>query len=256
MILFTPLRTRRLNIQLQELTIRDTIMLCKMPASQHEAGTGALLEKTVEPNQKPLPGEITDLRLMTVQERAFIAAHYLAHVTETGPDFLIGEKGRFSNYLHMDRNAPPESHPIGEVAGDYWHLYPLLGTHAESIERLMLCGALSADRFGWWVGAMAAQMVRDGHAPFDVESCTDAVLDEHIAMLAETYSSFPESDFMSLLFAFLSAQDSMQHIFKMDFADDGLVFMPNGEVPGLPPARFPFSDAVGQRAFEVFGTPD
>lgn len=254
MINFSPLRTRRLQVQLQELTIGAAIALCKMPPNQHEAGTTALIAATVTPNERPLPGEVTDPRLWTVQERALVVSHYLAHTVETGPDFHIGASGKLSNYLDLERDVPPEFVDLGVVAGDKWLLYPLLGTHAESIERLVLTGQLPAERHGWWMGAMAAQLVRDGEEQFDVLSCTEAQLDARIAERSAIFKQFPESDFMDMLFAFLVGCEKLQHVFRIDFADDGILVLPNKEVPGLPPARFPFSDAISTRAFEVFGS--
>ena len=254
MINFSPLRTRRLKVQLQELTIGDTIALCKMPPNMHEAGTAALIAATLVANDRPLPGEVTDPRLWTVQERALVASHYLAHTVESGPDFAIGRDGKLSSYLDMERDAPPEKYDLGLVAGDNWFIYPLLGAHVESIERLVASGRLPAERHGWWLGAMAAQLVRHGEEPFDVLSCTDAALDSRLDDLAVIYKNFPESDFMDLLFAFLAGQEQLQHLFRMEFAEDGLVVMPNKEAPGLPPARFPFSNAISTRAFQVFGS--
>lgn len=256
MIVFSPLRTRRLTVQLEELTIGQAIALCKIPPSHHEAGIAALLAAVARPGDKLLPGEVTDPRLWTVQERAFVVAHYRAHLGDEGPDFRIGETGKLSDYLQPEVDAPPERASLGNIAGDHWHLHPLLGAHAEAIERLVLTERLPAARHGWWVGAMAAQLVSASAEPLDVDSCSPAQLDEQIRQRAEIFLAFPESDFMDLLLAFLGGQDELAHLFRLEFDDDGLVFMPKAEVPGLPPARFPFADAIGARAWAVFGSTD
>jgi hypothetical protein len=254
MIVFTPLRTRRLNVRLNELTIDDAIYLCRMPPHMQEAGITELLKRTMEPETKPRSGQITDPLLMTVGERAMIVGHYIAHQFENNPDFPVGEHGKFSDYL-MAVDAPlKDKVDAGKVASDHWHLTPLLGAHAEAIERMVVDERLPAGRHGWWIGAMACQMLRAGtDKPFDVANETPAALEEHIEARAAVFRGYPESAFMDILYAFIGANATIDHLMKLDFDDEGIVFMPVREAPGLTPARFPFVDAVSERTQAVFG---
>lgn len=256
MITITPVRTPRITAEMQELTAGDVIDLCALPADQHERGATELLKRIVKPEDKPRVGQVTDVRLWTVQERAFVIAHYIAHVAEDGPDFSVGEQGKYSDYIVDGIGATPEQVSLGVVAEDNWSLGPLLGAHAESIERLVTSGRLAASRVGWWVGCMAAQLLRAGDDPFDTANRMDADLDEHIAERAQIFMAFPESDFMDLLQAFLLGNDKLEHLLRVEFIDDGLVFMPKEEAPGKNPARFPVSAAISQRAAQALGRPE
>lgn len=264
MIVFTPLRTPRLNVRLNELSIHDAIYLCRMRPDMNEAGTSEMLARVVEPDAKPRVGQVIDPRLWTVQERAMVVAHYLVHLNPDNPDFTLGD-ARFSDYLLEERNAPPERVELGTVADDEWHLYPLLGAHAESIERLILSGRLPPGRHGWWLGAMGAMLVRARQdvpflplvtregKPFRIDDVSDAAIDEHIAARASIFDQFPETAFMDLLYAFVDGVRRLDHLFRLDFSEDGVVFMPVREVPGNAPARFPFGECVTERTAAVFG---
>src|SRR5262245_7316563 len=99
MITFSKIRTRRLAVTLREMTIGDTIYLCKLPPDLNEAGTTETLKRIVEPDAQPRGGQVTDPLFWTVQERALCIAHYLAHTQEDGnPDFAVGD-GKYSDYL-------------------------------------------------------------------------------------------------------------------------------------------------------------
>lgn len=246
MIAFSTLRTRRLNVKLRELTIGETMYLCKLPSHLNEAGTTALLEKIVEPTDKPARDQVTDPRLWTVHERAFVVAHYIAHVGDE-PDFAVGKDARYSNYLNMDKQDVRESIDLGLVAGDKWIIRPLLGIHAESIERLINEERIDGERQGWWLGAMAAMMTLESGA--DV---LDAELDRAIEAKVNILKAYPATEFMELLNAFFDGISRLDHFFQMTFLDDGIAW----EVPGLHPARFQFSAAINETAWSVFGKPE
>lgn len=251
MIIFTPLRTKRLTVNLEELTIESVIYLLKMPAELNEAGISAMLSYCVKPEDKPRVGQITDPRLWTVQERSMVMAHYIAHANENDPDFQIGE-GRFSDYL-IPVDSPKESVIVGRVEDDEWMIRPLLGAHSESIERLVTGGELSNDRAGWWFGAMAAQLYRQGDEAFNVEEGSDDDLDRWILDRVSIFKNFPQSSFLQLLTMFIDANMKMDHLLRMTFTDEGLAFSPAEGRPELPPARFPFSDAISELAKTAFG---
>lgn len=256
MIAIAPIRTRRITAELHELTVGDVIHLCALPEKQGERGASELLKRIVEPVDRPRVGQVTDPRLWTVQERAFVIAHYIAHIIEgDDPDYAIGN-GKYSDYLLDGADSPPDPVHLGTVAEDVWSIHPLLGAHAESIERLVISGRLAESRAGWWFGAMAAQLVRAGETPFDVVNSMDAALDDFIDERTQILKAFPESDFMALLHAFLVGHEKLAHLLNLEFINDGIAFMPAKEVSGLSPARFPFSGAISERAAQVFGRPE
>lgn len=238
MIHFAPFRTPRLTIQLRELTIGQSIALCARPAHLFEAATTAMLESVIEDSDRQVLGQVTDPRLMTVQERGMLAAHYLAHSCGK-PNFAIGDRATFSQYLFQDVQAVSEIE-VGEIGEDRWFAAPLLGYQAEAIERLINTGRLLKGRQGWMLGGMACQMRREQEpAPEDV---ADAVFDAWLQHRLETLQNYPESAFSGLLSAYLTANDSLQHLLRMAFSDEGVVFV--AEVPGLPSARFPVPDLL------------
>lgn len=257
MLAFTSLRTRRLNVQLRELAIGDSIYLCGLRPDLHEAGTTALLQRIVEPEPKPRIGQVTDVLAWTVQERAMVVAHYLAHLQEGVPDFPVGQ-GRFSDYLLEGADHAPASLPVGHHLGEDWHIQPLTGYHVEAIERLMAAGKLTFSRRDWWFGAMAAQLARAGEPLADPAEVMPAVYDEQLEDRYRAFLQMPERDCLALLLAFLDATAQMNHLFQLEFADDGIVWAPvrtsdDLEVPGLPPARFQFAAAVDECTQELFG---
>lgn len=247
MIHFTPFRTPRMTIQLKELTIGKSMALCARPAAQHEAATTALLEYVIEKPERQHPGQVIDPRLMTVQERGMLAGHYLAH-TVGNPNFSIGGEATFSQYLYTDVQTACEIE-IGEVCEDQWLVAPLMGYQAESIERLFNAGKLPQNYRGWMLGAMACQMRRVSEP--ELEDIPDALFDKWLSERLEVIDAFPESDFSQLLAAYLSANDRLQHLLRMAFADDGFVFV--SEVPGLPSARFPVSDMFSDATARFLG---
>lgn len=238
MIHFAPFRTPRLTIQLRELTIGQSIALCARPAHLYEAATTAMLEAIIEPSERAILGQVTDPRLMTVQERANLAAHYLAHTCGVH-DFTIGDSATFSQFLFYDAHSVEEIE-VGEIGEDRWFASPLLGYQAESIERLISTGRLLKGRQGWMLGAMACQLRRAQEGA--LEDVADAVFDDWLERRLATLQNFPESDFATLLSAYLTANNRLQHLLRMAFSDEGIVFV--SEVPGLPSARFPVSDLL------------
>jgi hypothetical protein len=253
MINFSPLRTKRLNVKMKELTIGDTINLCKMPINLHEASTAEMLDKIVDKAAKKQSFVMADCRLWTVQERAMTIAHYIAQISPE-PDFSIGD-GKLSDYLMMDK-IEVDSVKVGKLKGDndIWMLHPLLGCHAEAIERLVNSQQIYNDRAGWWLGAMAAMLYREKEERDD--EANDAQIEAEILKRAKTINAFPESSFMELLELFLRGIDQQNHFFKLVFLNDGIAFLPAGsgkEVQALPPARFLVSAAISEGAWRLFG---
>lgn len=257
MIVISPVRTKRINATLNELSLRSAIYLCKLSPDQHEHGTSKLLESVVAAVPAPLPAQVVDPKLWTVQERAFVAAHYMAHVIEGGPDFAIGRNGKYSDYLLSGEDACPESIELGIVGGQCWFMRPLLGGFAESVERLILRDELPNDREGWLIGAMACQLFNDDKPAFSLVGAMDSAVDDYVTESALALMAMPESDAISLLELFMDGMEKLDHIFRLQIGDDGVRFLPvSMEVPDLLPARFPFSSAVRRETQLTFGEPD
>lgn len=252
MQVFTPIRTRRLNVRLQEMSIGDSMAMCAMRPDMPEAGTSELLRKIVEDDNKPRPGQVTDTRLWTVQERALVVAHYIA-ATGDDPDFAIGEKANFSDYLMEGADFAQDEIDLGDFEDDHVRLRPLLGMHAEAIERLITTEQIDAKRAGWWLGAMAVQIVTSKLEPIDVENISDAELDEIIVARVQALKSSPERTFMQLLYLFLDGQSRLNHLFRLEFLESGIAFMPKESEAGLSPATFPFVSAISDGAKQAFG---
>lgn len=251
MIVFQTLRTARIQLEMRELIARDAIYLCQLPPEQNERGTTELIRRIVEPAAELRSGQVADPRLWSVQERAFVVAHYLAHIA--GGDFPIGESAKYSNYVG-EIAPPPAPVSLGHVGGRDWMLQPLLGWHAEAIERLVVAEELSADLGGWMVGAMAAQVFDASEGPLAGVENTDVVIDAQIAERATALTGLPESEFAELVSLYRMRQGEVDHVFRLAFTDDGIAFLPEKEVPGVPPARFQFPAAVREDTKDLFGT--
>lgn len=253
MIEFRPLRTKRLALTLQEIAIGDAISLAKIPPSMHESQTSKFLSSVITQAEAATPSHVTDPRAMTVQERAFIVAHYMAHVSDSAPDFAIGD-GKFSNYLVGQQQAVVPTFPAGDVGGDSWSLVPLVGAAAESIEELH--GDLDniGGEYHWMLGCMAAQFrKKDDVAPDPV---TDTAYSDWLRERMLILARYPESDFVQMLVMYRQAVRATRHFFNMDINDDGIVFQEEIEkeaVATLPPARFPVSSCLSDFALRMGG---
>ena len=257
MIQFTPMRTKRLTVDLRELSIDDAEALCLMPESLDQAGTTAMLNRIVLDGGRPFPGQEADPRQWTVQERTFVMAHYMAHTTSDGsPDFAVAS-GKFSDYL-LDGTDYIEEISLGVIDGEEILMRPLLGYQAEAIERMLLSGRFRANRLSWWAAAMACQMRPANEEP--KEGLSDADYAEWLAVRTEVIRELPESEFAELLFAFLDGTERLAHFFRIVFADDGIAVSPKpvepveeGEVSGLPPARFPVRSTISESSLQILG---
>lgn len=252
MTMFSPLRTARLQVEMRELTAAEAILLCQLPASECESGAGQLLNRIVVPVSEQRRGQVTDVRLWSVQERALAIAHYLGHML--AGDFQIGETARYSDYLLAEGiGGPPAPVHLGEVDGRRWMLQPMLGWHSESVERLVVSEDLDANRNGWMIGAMAVQLYAEDDGALDAHDLTDAQIDAAVGARVTAMMHMPESKFMELFRLFGARMNEMDHVFRMSIGDDGIAWLPTSEVPGKPPARFPFSMAIREDTAEVFG---
>lgn len=248
MLYFPPLRTARLTLTYQELTIGQSIALAGMPPDAEMAGCTAMLRSVCTVEKGPAdPGD------WTVQERMFALCHYLAVVSDDGPDFAVGD-GRYTDYLDAGRAAVPERSDTFEVQGDAWHAVHLTGAAAEAIERLR--GEVEGlnGRLHWLLGGMAAQLRRAGEEAPSPSSAGDA-FDQFLVDRMQTFTAFPESAFAQLLAGYHEARFALAHLFDVDFGATGLVAMPKGGADGLPPARFPFASCLTAVARRLGGKP-
>lgn len=252
MILFQPLRTRRICVRLRELSIGEAIAICKLPAERHEMVATEFLRMVASAAETPQATYITNPRLWTVQERALLVCHYMAQVSTEGPDFAVGQNGLMSDYVVFDSDIKSETVEVGTVAGEKRVVRPLLGIHAEILERLC------ESRGEWLIGAMACQFSVAGDLEPDLESLGDVKLVEHIESRMEWVRGLPESDFEELLAAYTTAQQGMHHFFDVNFDDAGVIFEPqtNREAGPDHPARFRAVSCISRAARELFGWPD
>lgn len=250
---FIPLlRTRRLTVQLKELSIGAAIALANMPEHLEEAATTAFLNSAIATVQTGS----TNPAEWTVQERTLAVAHYLASIMVDGPDFSLGE-GKYSDYLDgaADISIAMNQVPIGEVGGDSWHIEHLTGAKAESIERLQGEFEGLSSRLHWMIGAMAAQIKR--RTDVAEELATDGQYDEWLLNRIRVFMEFPESDFEQLMAAYGEGREKLHHLFHFNFDDRGIAILPKaGGTEGLPSARFPVRTTLSRMALDLAGKPD
>lgn len=254
MVHFPVLRTRRLTVQLRELSIGESVSIAAMPPHMAEATCSAFLRCAVESSQG---GE--SLVNWTVQERMLAVCHYLASTAEDGPDFSVGGQGHYSDYLDgsADIESPFRPVELGDVGGDVWCIDHLTGAMAESIERMQGEVARVEGRLHWLLGGMAAQLVRRGE---DVPHATSGgAFDEYLVKRMRVISGFAESDFLHLMSLYLAGRQKLHHLFRVEFSDDGVVAMPKvkgGAASELPPAKFPVHTCLSGLAHELVNKAD
>ena len=260
MIIFGTFRSQRLTVDLRELSIGDAMELCARPPHLHESAISSFLQKVVVKPDRVGQGQVTDTRLWTVQERGAVAAHYLGHISNDS-NFKIGESAHYIDYLMADKMAVSVI-DMGEIAEDSWFLHPLLGYQAESIERLIDMERIAKGRNGWILGAMAFQLQRseeierqfaaDSKLPeLALHDLNDYELDEWLFKRVSVLKGLPESVFADMLAAYLHASKQAEHLLRVAFADDGIVYV--AEVPGLPSARFPVPDLLSEGTARFLG---
>lgn len=247
MIHFSPITTARLDVQLRELTIRESVDLAATPLERHEAATKALLERVIEAAR----GKHSNPGRWTVQERMYAVAHYIACTSESG-NFAIGS-GFFLDYLDAKRDAAPDTADAGKACGDAWTIKQLTGDEALALE------GLCSDRLDWIAGDMAARMSVTGQD----EGRPDATdrPGEYAAWLAErkgVMQAMPEGDFEELFEAYRRGLGLLHHLFHLELDDNGHVAMPIRKEggAGLAPARFQVDACIGRVARELGRRPD
>jgi len=243
---FPILQSKRLTLQLQELSFQQSLELAAMPVHLYEAATTKFLGFVIKTNKG-----IASPHDWTVQERLFVVAHYLAcTLEENNPNFSLG-MGNYLDYLNKEAelSASFSQIELGQIADDEWVLGHLTGCLAESIERLE--GQVLTGRNHWLIGSMAAQLAIKG----DIENSfnSNEELDDWLLSRIKTFLAYPESAFENLFIAYRIHQARLQHLFSIDFDDNGIITLPKEVDGSLPPARFPVSKLLSRTARDFIG---
>lgn len=241
---FPILRTKRLTIQMKELSMSSSIALAKMPLHAEQATVTAFLNASIED-----AGNFADVAAWTVAERNLAICHYLSCVSEGNPNFSVG-KGAYMDYLdgENDIKAVDTILEIGELGGDYWNIRHLTGWAAETIERLNGDLPNIAGRLHWIIGAMAAQLVRKD------EDCPDQFDEDWLLHRMNVIASLSESDFIELSYLHHLGNEKLHHLFFIDFDDNGVLAHPKERGSELPPARFCVRSCLSGFAQRVGGS--
>lgn len=251
MILFPLFRSKRVAVQLREITLAEACAVCRLPADRHEATATEFLRFAASGATAPAPGYITDPRLWSVEERARLVCHYLSQVSDSGADFNVGEVGVLSDYLMFDKDMPaPAEVKLGEVAGAQRVLRPLLGVHAELLER-------SCENRGQWLIGVIAFQVHDAAVPEpNYSAMTDIELLEWGKARIAAVMDMPESEFEELQLAWERHRAELQHFFVCGVDDEGLVFWPHEEAGPKHPARFRALPCISEGTRRLFAGSD
>lgn len=249
MITFAPLRTKRVSVTLRELELGAARSICRLPADLHEATTTEFLRHVAADAKAPTPAYVTDPRLWTVEERARVVCHYLSHVSDAGADFTVGDDGKLSHYLRFDADLNVSEVRLGHIAGVDRVMRPLLGAHAELLERMC------ESRGDWLVGMMACQVYAVDEEVPDFLSATDIALLEWGKARLDTFNKLAESDFHAIREAWLRGSRDLEHFFVTGADDKGIVFWPQQLEEAGPkyPARFQSVLCIDQGTRDLFG---
>lgn len=249
---FKPVRTARLNVQLQELTLGSAGAVCQVPAEQNERTTTVLLKKAIASAVMNGTNGVTDPLAMTVQERALLVAHYLMRVTKDGPDFALG-KGRLSDYLSERTELRQPSTVVEDKDGKNWKIYPLLGAHTQALE--VMCSV----RGEWMLGACACQVFSESEIPPDWLAMSDNETQDWVAARTAQLDEMAESDFEAMFSAWTQGRSVLDHFFRQDFNDEGVVFMPWATQEGGAgdvPARFLPRSCLSALSLAIYDRPE
>ncbi|WP_289172070.1 hypothetical protein [uncultured Parasutterella sp.] len=242
MLHIPALITRRLNLELKELTISQAVSLASMPLDTGEQETTKFIGFIVDKSNG-----LSDPRLMTVQERMLIVAQYLCAASDDGPDFSIGENAHYSDYLDGAADVPETDKPVyvADVEGDKWCVQPLLGYMAEAIERLQgelkdNTGAAVSPYVHWLIGTLSAQLVRENEEIPQEQG----KYEEFLIHRMRVFFNYPESAFAQLLFVWNEGKKILHHFFNLeiDEVNGGYVVLPKEGAENseeLPLVKFP-----------------
>jgi hypothetical protein len=243
-IYFEPLRTRRLNVQLRELTIQQAIDLAATPPGKHEIAMQQFLACAVESST----GVEKDPHRWTVQERMMVLAQYLSAVSENGRDFAVGNL-KFTDFLHADE-APdfgPDWVPAGQACGSAWRVHQINGAQAAAME------AASRNTLDWHFAELAIRMRPEDDTKPPPDAVTDPELfSEWLASRMAEMKALPESDYIVLFRMMRVGLYDLRHIFIVELDADGFNVISREQEGGQRFAgRFRVDSAVSDRAHHL-----
>jgi hypothetical protein len=252
MITFAPLRTKRLDVRLQELSIANEIELCQHPVDSHERAMTAFCRFALEYANDASP-RLADPRRWTVGERWLLMAQY--NIAVHRGDYPVTDRSNISDYLDFSSDLPAAL-PSFELDGDLWRIHPLTGAAAELLE-LLEHDSPRKGRFYWMAGMMAAQLVRDT----DLPTLPDPVdqEEEYVAWLTgrmDTFANMPSSLTTELYIHFREKSSQHKQFFDVWFDDQGLLALPGKGAGDMPPARFRTRSLVSELALSLSGKVD
>jgi hypothetical protein len=252
MIVFSPIRTRRIDAKLQELTLGDEISLCHLPVQAHEKALSDFLARVLANGDTPTVRHIADPRGWSVGERLFVLAHYCTQVREDGPDYAVTDVSVLSDYLDYARDLTVD--PVPFLAHeDNWIVTPLSGAAAEAIELLQGESGL-AGREHWLLGAMAAQLLRTNETSPPPDAVTD--FSSYATWLADRMTvlqAMPSSAFTLLYEHYSTAMLTQWQFFRVWFDEQGVIALPKEAGAAVPPARFRILSGIGGVALSLTG---
>ena len=252
MISFERIITGRMNVGLNEITIGHAANLLSKKERKHEQDTSYFLDAVTDTTA--MPDHLKNPRKWTVHERALVLSSYLSQVSDR-KDFAIGEQGKLSDYVSFEHAlSPAESvEVLGVLEGDRWGIVPLTGSMAEHMEATVSV-ILNGGRTGYMIAAMACQLrlFKEDSQTFESVPCaTDEpmLFLEFLSKRIEILTNLPESSFMQLFMMFRHGMERLNHFFKNEISDDGIVFLAQKESEDgtqLPPTMFCVDDCISQ----------
>lgn len=251
MLTFAPTRTRRLCVNLKELTLGQAITVAKLPPERHELTITEMLRFVAADATKPRETYETNPLLWTVEERTLLIVSYLAQVSQDGPDFPVG-KLRLSSFVDLGADSTKNETDLGQVAGKARVMRPLLGAHAQALE--VAC----TTRGEWIMGAIACQVFAKEEPVPDWAEVPEGELHEWIEARIQLLRDMPESVFEEVYLAWLGGLGHLQHFVAWTLDDAGLVYLSKPEEGGgeQSTARFLANACISDTAKQLCGRPD
>lgn len=229
----------------QELTSGQAIRIAKYGDNRNEDAISALITSAFARTD----GNRIDAIKMTVAQRYFFVATYLMQ-DELGGEFAphlynVGN-GVLMDYIQNYQDGDFEnmkSEPF-ELHGQEFSFYPLLGWHADIVERTV--NRIKTDESDlahgvessvlYELACVSVQMLIDGEVniPIDHDKTQESCQIVHRRIHAML--SHKESDFSTILSMYYSVK--FNDIFNFGFCDDGICVLPREQEAGLSPVMF------------------
>jgi len=252
MIVFPELRSKRLSIDMKEISILDASRVLAVEAGRSEAETTIFLESIINKDKS----NFCDPRLWTVQERMLAVAHYQMH-TSDDKDFLIGDKAHFSDYF-SDIDYPEDNIKAGNAIGSDWTIVHLTGAMVEVIEQLKGSIEGVGGIFHWHLSMMSCQLRKKDDTVPDPATDTSNFIDWLIERI-DSFAKLGESDYYKLLDMLIQGQAKLMHLFSVAVDESGLIAQPlttGAEGETLPSARFPAISCISEITQTILGKPN